>query len=163
MARSGSAQWDLEVRPRLMRIGLWSAAILIVAIHVVVSFLLTIRSSGVIFRTYDRVAVVVLGIIVAGSLLVWTRARVRAGESGVSVRNGLGDRLIPWSDVLGVSFPPGKRWARLELPDDEYIPLVAIQSADKEAAVEAMRTLRILVARYRPPGEKSPATGRSPQ
>lgn len=65
--------------------------------------------------------------------------------------------------MLGVSFPPGKRWARLELPDDEYIPLVAIQSADKEAAVEAMRTLRILVARYRPPGEKSPASGRSPQ
>jgi len=94
--------------------------------------------------------VVVLGIIVAGSLLVWTRARVRAGESGVSVRNGLGDRLIPWSQVLGVSFPPGKRWARLELPDDEYIPLVAIQSADKEAAVAAMRALRELVARYRP-------------
>jgi hypothetical protein len=133
-----------------MRIGLWSAAILIVAIHVVVSFLLTIRSSGVIFRTYDRVAVVVLGIIVAGSMLLWTRARVRAGESGVSVCNGLGDRLIPWSQVVGVSFPPGKRWARLELPDDEYIPLVAIQSADKEDAVAAMRALRALVVRYRP-------------
>ncbi|MEB3023280.1 PH domain-containing protein [[Mycobacterium] crassicus] len=143
-------QWELQVRPRLMRIGLWSAAVLIVAIHVVVSFLLTIRASGVIFRTYDRVAVIVLGIIVAGSLLLFARARVRAGASGVSVRNALGDRLIPWSDVLGVSFPPGKRWARLELPDDEYIPLVAIQSADKESAVEAMRTIRALMARYRP-------------
>jgi len=147
---SGSPQWDLQVRPRLMRIGLWSAAVLIVAIHVVVSFLLTIRSSGVIFRTYDRVAVVVLGIIVAGSLLLFARARVRAGASGVSVRNALGDRLIPWEQVLGVSFPLGKRWARLELPDDEYIPLVAIQSADKERAVQAMRELRALVARYRP-------------
>lgn len=103
-----------------------------------------------IFRTYDRVAVVVLGIIVAGSLLLFARARVRAGASGVSVRNALGDRLIPWAHVLGVSFPVGKRWARLELPDDEYIPLVAIQSADKERAVQAMRELRALVARYRP-------------
>ena len=78
------------------------------------------------------------------------RARVRAGASGVSVCNGLGDRLVPWSQVLGVTFPPGKRWARLELPEDEYIPLVAIQSADKEAAVAAMRTLRELMVRYRP-------------
>ncbi|MGB3335367.1 MAG: PH domain-containing protein [Mycobacterium sp.] len=134
----------------MMRFGVWIVAILIVTIHVVVSVLLTIRASGVIFRTYDRVAVVVLGLIVAGSLLLLTRARVRAGESGVSVRNALGDRLIPWSQVVGVTFPPGKRWARLELPDDEYIPLVAIQSADKEHAVEAMRELRALVARYRP-------------
>lgn len=149
-ASSGSTQWELQVRPRLMRIGLWSAAILIVGIHVAVSFLLTIRASGVIFRTYDRVAVVVLGFIVAGSLLLFARARVRAGESGVSVRNALGDRLIPWSQVVGVSFPRGKRWARLELPDDEYLPLVAIQSADKEHAVAAMRTMRELMARYRP-------------
>lgn len=149
-ASSGPEQWELQVRPRLMRYGLWTVAVLIVAIHVVVSFLLTIRASGVIFRTYDRVAVVVLGIIVAASMLLVTRARVRAGASGVSVRNALGDRLVPWSQVVGVTFPPGKRWARLELPDDEYIPLVAIQSADKEHAVEAMRALRALVARYRP-------------
>lgn len=148
---SPAPHWDLQVRPRMMRYGVWVVASLIVTIHVVVSLLLTIRASGVIFRTYDRVAVIVLGLIVAGALLLLTRARVRAGEAGVSVRNALGDRLIPWSQVLGVTFPPGKRWARLELPDDEYIPLVAIQSADKEHAVEAMRELRALVSRYRPP------------
>lgn len=139
----------------MMRYGVWAVAIAIVTIHVVVSFLLTIRASGVIFRTYDRVAVVVLGLIVAGAMLLLTRARVRVGESGVSVRNALGDRLIPWSQVVGVTFPPGKRWARLELPDDEYIPLVAIQSADKEDAVEAMRAIRALLARYRPPREQT--------
>ncbi|WP_448478096.1 PH domain-containing protein [Mycolicibacter minnesotensis] len=155
MPPAGSPRWDLQVRPRMMRLGVWIVATLIVTIHVVVSVLLTIRASGVIFRTYDRVAVVVLGLIVAGALLLLTRARVRAGESGVSVRNALSDRLIPWSQVVGVSFPPGKRWARLELPDDEYIPLVAIQSADKEHAVEAMRELRALVSRYRPPGEQT--------
>ncbi|BBY35823.1 hypothetical protein BST33_08150 [Mycolicibacter minnesotensis] len=134
----------------MMRYGVWMVATVIVTIHVAVSFLLTIRASGVIFRTYDQVAVVVLGLIIAGALLLLTRARVRAGESGISVRNALSDHLIPWSQVVGVTFPPGKRWARLELPDDEYIPLVAIQSADKEHAVQAMRELRALVARYRP-------------
>ncbi|WP_420108916.1 PH domain-containing protein [Mycolicibacter arupensis] len=147
---SGSSHWELQVRPRMMRYGLWIVATLIVTIHVVVSLLLTIRSSGVIFRTYDQVAVVVLGLIVAGALLLLTRARVRAGEAGISVRNALADRLVPWSQIVGVTFPPGKRWARLELPDDEYIPLVAIQSADKEHAVQAMRELRALLSRYRP-------------
>lgn len=149
-APSGSGQWDLQVRPRLMRYGAWIAAVLIVAIHVVVSLLLTIRASGVIFRTYDRVAVVMLGVIVAGGILLLTRARLRVGPSGMSVRNALGDKLIPWSQVVDVSFPMGKRWARLELPDDEYLPLVAIQSIDKEDAVAAMRSVRALMARYRP-------------
>ncbi|EUA09016.1 hypothetical protein I553_10073 [Mycobacterium xenopi 4042] len=32
------------------------------------------------------------------------------------MRNLLGDRLIPWSQVVGVSFPSGARWARIDLP-----------------------------------------------
>jgi hypothetical protein len=66
------------------------------------------------------------------------------------VRNMLGDRLVPWSDVVGVSFPVGARWARIDLPDDEYIPLMAIQAVDKDRAVEAMDTVRALLTRYRP-------------
>jgi len=52
--------------------------------------------------------------------------------------------------VVGVSFPAGRRWARIDLPDDEYIPLMAIQAVDKERAVDAMDTVRSLLARYRP-------------
>jgi Bacterial PH domain len=66
------------------------------------------------------------------------------------VRNLLGDRLIPWSDTVGVSFPAGSRWARVDLPDDEYIPVMAIQAVDKNRAVDAMDRVRRLLARYRP-------------
>jgi photosystem II stability/assembly factor-like uncharacterized protein len=52
--------------------------------------------------------------------------------------------------VVGVSFPGGSRWARIDLPDDEYVPLMAIQAVDKERAVHAMDTVRALLARYRP-------------
>jgi hypothetical protein len=52
--------------------------------------------------------------------------------------------------VVGVSFPTGARWARIDLPDDEYIPLMAIQAVDKDRAVDAMDTVRTLLARYRP-------------
>ena len=48
------------------------------------------------------------------------------------MRNLFGDRLIPWSDVVDVSFPQGARWARVDLPDDEYIPVMAIQAVDKD-------------------------------
>ena len=66
------------------------------------------------------------------------------------MRNLLGYRLIPWPDVVGVTFPPGARWARVDLPDDEYIPAMAIQAVDKERAVEAMDNVRDLLVRYRP-------------
>lgn len=134
----------------MMRYGAWMGAVVIVAVHIVVSQLVMIRASGVIFRTSDQVSFVALGVILAGVVLLLTRPRVRVGPSGVSVRNVLGDRLIPWSQVRGVTFPRGKRWARLELPHDEYIPLVAIQSVDKEDAVAAMQAMRALAARYRP-------------
>ena len=52
--------------------------------------------------------------------------------------------------MVDVSFPAGARWARIDLPDDEYIPLMAIQAVDKDRAVEAMDTVRTLLTRYRP-------------
>ena len=84
------------------------------------------------------------------SVLLFARPRLRVGAAGVAVRNLFGYRLIPWSDVVGVSFPRGARWARVDLPDDEYIPVMAIQAVDKDRAVEAMDSVRDLLARYRP-------------
>ncbi|HET9875164.1 MAG TPA: PH domain-containing protein [Mycobacterium sp.] len=126
------------------------AAFLIAAAHIVVSFLLKIRPSGVIFQTSDQVAIAGLGIIIAGGVLLFTRPRLRVGAAGVAVRNLFGYRLIPWSQVVGVSFPVSKRWARVDLPDDEYIPVMAIQAVDKQRAVDAMDAVRALVEQYGP-------------
>lgn len=145
--------WDAELRPRLMPRAAWVAAVLIVVIHLVVALLLKVRSSGVIFQAADQIAFVGLGLIVGGAVLLLTRPRLRVGSAGVSVRNLLGDRLIPWSLVVGVSFPAGKRWAQIDLPDDEYLPVMAIQAADHERAVAAMDTVRALVARYATPAK----------
>ena len=73
-----------------------------------------------------------LGVVIAGVVLLFARPRLRVGAAGLSVRNLLGDKLVPWTDVVDVSFPPGARWARVDLPDDEYIPVMAIQAVDKE-------------------------------
>ena len=144
------SDWDLEVRPHLTPYFAYGAAFVIVAAHVTVGLLLKIRSSGVIFQTADQVAIALLGVVIAGVLLLFARPRLRVGAPGVAVRNLFGYRLIPWSDVVDVSFPRGARWARVDLPDDEYIPVMAIQAVDKDRAVEAMDSVRELLARYRP-------------
>jgi len=142
--------WDVVLRPHLTPIFAYTAAFLIAAAHIVVGLLLKIRSSGVIFQTADQVAMALLGLVIAGAVLLFARPRLRVGAAGLSVRNLLGDKLIPWPDVVGVSFPGGSRWARLDLPDDEYIPVMAIQAVDKDRAVAAMDAVRSLLARYRP-------------
>jgi hypothetical protein len=144
------SDWDLDVRPRLTPYYAYGAALVFVAAGVVLGLLLKIRSSGVIFQTADQVAFALLGVIMAGLVLLFARPRLRVGPAGVAVRNLFGYKLIPWSDIVGVSFPRGARWARVDLPDDEYIPVMAIQAVDKERAVDAMDRLRGLLARYRP-------------
>ncbi|OMC42202.1 hypothetical protein A5745_17710 [Mycobacterium sp. IS-2888] len=150
MTPPNSDAWDVELRPHRTPLFAYIAAFLIAAVHIAVGLLLKMKSSGVIFQTSDQVAIAVLGLIIAGGILLFARPRLRVGPPGISVRNLFGYRLIPWSDVVGVSFPAGHRWARVDLPDDEYIPVMAIQAADKDRAVEAMDTVRSLLARYRP-------------
>ncbi len=145
-----ASDWDAQLRPHLTPYVAYGAAFFLAASHVVLGLLLKIKSSGVTFQTADQVAMAGLGFVLAGLALLFARPRLRVGAAGLLVRNLLGDRLVPWSDIVDVSFPVGARWARIDLPDDEYIPLMAIQSVDKERAVDAMDTVRALMKRYRP-------------
>lgn len=143
-------QWDLQVRPHLTPYFAYGAAVVILAAHVAVGFLLKVGSTGVVFQTADQIAIAGLGVVIACAVLLFARPRLRAGQAGLAVRNLLGEKLIAWPDVVDVSFPLGARWARVDLPDDEYIPLMAIQAVDKERAVAAMDAVREVATRYRP-------------
>ncbi len=142
-------RWDVEIRPRLTPYFAYAAAVVILAVHIAIGALLKIASTGVIFQTADQVAFVVLGVVLACAVLLFTRPRLRVGADGVAVRNLLSYRLIPWSDVVDVSFPHVARWARVDLPHDEYVPVLAIQAVDKGRAVEAMDSVRALLERYK--------------
>jgi len=150
MSGSDGDSWDIQVKPYLTPIFAYGAALLILAMHVVVGVLLKQSSTGVIFRTADQVAIAALGAVIAAFVCLFARPRLRAGPSGVAVRNLFGYRLFPWNQVLGVSFHPGARWARLDLPDDEYIAVMAIQAVDKRRAVESMDRVRAVLRRYQP-------------
>lgn len=142
--------WDLEVRPQRVKYVAYAAAFVIIVVHITVGALLKMGATGVIFQTSDQVSMALLGLILAGAVLLPTRSRLRVGPSGIVVRNVLSDKTIAWPDVVGVSFPLGARWARVDLPDDEYVPIMAIQTVDKTRAVDAMDRLRELVVKYRP-------------
>lgn len=150
MTSDEGATWDVQVKPHLTPIFAYGAAALIFAAHVVVGLLLKASSTGVIFQTADQVAIAGLGAVIATFVCLFARPRLRAGPSGVAVRNLFGYRLFPWDEVVGVSFHPGARWARLDLPDDEYIAVMAIQAVDKGRAVESMDRVRAVLRRYQP-------------
>ena len=90
------------------------------------------------FRRGDQAAMIGLGI------LAFTRPRVFADEDGIKIRNVVGGYELPWSVVRAVRFDRHSAWATLELSDDEQVSLHALQAADKEYAVDGVRTLRAL-------------------
>ena len=124
---------------------------LILAAHVAVGVLLKISSTGVIFQTADQVAIALLGVVIAGAVLLFARPRLRVGAAG---RGGAkpvrlqADSVVRRGRTCRSRAVHGGR--RVDLPDDEYIPVMAIQAVDKERAVDAMDRVRGLLARYRP-------------
>lgn len=140
--------WELEVRSKKSARYAIAAAVLLVVAHTTVAILLRVSPTGVYFRTADQIALAGIGFLLAGIALLLTRPRVRVGRSGVAVRNILSERLIEWDLVRGLSFPDGAMWARVDIPDDEFISVMAIQSNDRDHAVAAVRSFRSLEAKY---------------
>jgi Bacterial PH domain len=141
---------SLDVRPRRARWVALALAALLITAFIVVAVLLRRTDTGVYFRTSDQVAMVLLGVLLASGSLLFTRPRLRADADGVYVRNVIGTHRLPWALVQRVSFPEGASWARLELPDDEYLAVMAIQAADRRHAVVAIKHLRELHRRHAP-------------
>jgi PH (Pleckstrin Homology) domain-containing protein len=147
--RSGTAPDVLVLRPHRALVLSVVGAVLIVALFVVVALVLRNSPTGVFFQLADQVSMVVLGLVLAGGLLLLARPRVRADAEGIEVRNVVASRRLPWTEVRKVAFPDGASWARLELPDDEYLPVLAVQAADRGRAVEGITRLRELHAAAR--------------
>lgn len=120
-------------------------AVFLVAVFVVVAALLRGSNTGAIFEVSDQIAMVGIGILLGCGALLFATPRVRADAEGIEVRNVIFlTRRYTWLDVMAISFPDGASFARLELPDDEYMGVLAIQAVDRERAVASVRTLRRL-------------------
>ncbi|KAA2261824.1 PH domain-containing protein [Solihabitans fulvus] len=141
---AAQAEKPLVVRPRRARMVATVSAVVLVVVFVVVALLLKNTSTGVYFRTSDQVAMVGVGLLLAAGAMIFARPMVRADAEGIEVRNVFTVTRYPWTLVRQVSFPDGTPWARLDLPDDEYVAVMAVQAVDRERAVVAVRALREL-------------------
>lgn len=143
-------RWLLIYRPRRSPLYSVIAAAAVVIVHVVIGALLTISDTGAHFQVSDQIAMALIGVVIGGSLLLLCRPRLRVGAEGVGVRNLFSERVFDWSIVEGAWYPDSGTWARLELPEDEHSPIMAIQANDGERAIAAMAEFRELQDRFRP-------------
>ncbi|MFJ4655493.1 PH domain-containing protein [Nocardia sp. NPDC088792] len=146
--KTDAAQWDLEVRPLRSIRNARITAVVLAAIFIFGGIVLRHGSTGVNFRISDQIGLIIFGLLLGGSALLFTRPRVRVGPRGVEVRNVVGESFYEWKDIRGISFADKKSWPRLELVYDEYAPVMAIRTNDKLRAVEAMNRFRELGAKY---------------
>jgi hypothetical protein len=137
-------QPGFQSRPWRIRFVATGLAIVFIVVFTVVAILLRSEWTGAYFQTSDQVAMIGIGLVLAGAVLLLVRARVRADSSGVEIRNLIGVRRFEWDEVEHVSFPDGASFARLELPDDEYVTILAIPAIDGARSVAAIRELRRL-------------------
>ncbi|TCO48985.1 PH domain-containing protein [Actinocrispum wychmicini] len=140
------SQQVFQCRPFKVRFVAIGLAVVFVVVFTLVAILLRSEWTGAYFQASDQYAMIGIGLVLAGAALLLVRPRVRADIECVEVRNVLGARRFSWGEVEHVSFPDGAAWARLELPDDEYVTILAIPAVDGTRSVAAIRELRRLKA-----------------
>ena len=137
----------VRVRPHRIRLVCWVAAVVVVIVFTGVATSLRgpIGQGAATFQAGDQWAMIGLGVLVALGVLSLTRPRVVADTERIKIRNVIGGYELPWEVVRAVRFERGAPWATLELQDDEVVAVMAVQAADKERAVVAVRALRALL------------------
>lgn len=141
----------VEHRPqKLRRIALSLAVVTVVAFGAIALLLPHGQELSHRVAVGDQLAFFGIGLLLATGVVTLTRFRVQADESGIWVRNVLGERYFPWGVVVGIDIPRGSTWAQLELHDDEVIGLLAVQTSDGDAAVETVLALRRLLKASQP-------------
>lgn len=136
----------------MSRVG-YASAVFVLAVFVMTALLMRRDNAGAHFAGTDQVATVVIGVILAGLLLMPTRPRLLADREAVRLRSFLGGwRVVPWELVVRVEFPHNVRFARLVLPGEETLAIYAVQRMDKQQAIDTMRQLRALFAATHPVG-----------
>jgi hypothetical protein len=148
------------LRPRKIRRVCFVLAPVVVLVFALLATLLS-GSTGegtAVFQRGDQVAMVVLGLLAAAAILLFTRPKVTADTDHIKIQNVLGGYDLPWAIVRRIRFDRGNPWVSLELEDDDVIAVMAVQAADKEHAVAGVRALRALLAAHRAAAADAPAS-----
>ncbi|MEU8795084.1 PH domain-containing protein [Streptomyces sp. NPDC048643] len=127
-------------RPSRTRAVLLGAGAAILVVITTVAMLLEQLSPG------ERLSFILTAALLFGVLLLLSRPKVVADETGVTVVNIAGRRRLDWAEILRVNLRPGDPWVFLDLSDGTSLPVLGIQPGiAKRRAIEDARSLRALV------------------
>jgi hypothetical protein len=126
-------------RPSRTRAVLLTAGAAIFVVITTVAMLLEQLSPG------ERLSFVFTAALLFGVLLLLSRPKVVADETGVTVVNITSRRHLDWAEILQVNLRPGDPWVFLDLSDGTSLPALGIQPGiAKQRAIEDARALRAL-------------------
>ncbi|MFG3170751.1 PH domain-containing protein [Streptomyces sp. NPDC048200] len=127
-------------RPARTRAVLLGAGAAILVVITTVAMLLEQLGPG------ERLSFILTAALLFGVLLLLSRPKVVADETGVTVVNIAGRRRLHWAEILRVNLRPGDPWVFLDLSDGTSLPVLGIQPGiARRRAIEDARTLRALV------------------
>ncbi|WKD59231.1 PH domain-containing protein [Corynebacterium caspium] len=143
--------WEFVASSRTMKRIAIIWVIIVMIVHIFMGLVVGIGYTGAAVTTIDKWAFIGIGLVISVVCYIGlSRPRIRANSDGVEVRNFIGTRFYPWTVIYGLSFPRGSRMARLELPEFEFMPVWALQAADRNQIVEKITAFRALEAKYMP-------------
>ncbi|MVO87381.1 PH domain-containing protein [Streptomyces sp. p1417] len=138
-APSAPPALPVTFRPARTRAVLLTAGVMILVVLAVIAMLLPNLSPG------ERTSFVFTGALLLGVLVLLSRPKVVADESGVTVVNIATSRRLEWAEIVRVNLRPGDPWVFLDLTDGTSLPALGIQPGiARQRAVSDARALRAL-------------------
>ncbi|MFA7768639.1 PH domain-containing protein [Streptomyces sp. NPDC048723] len=93
----------------------------------------------------ERISFVFTAVLLSSVLVLLSRPKVVADETGVTVVNLTNTRRLEWAQILRVNLRPGDPWVFLDLSDGTSLPALGIQPGiAKQQAIGDARALRAL-------------------
>lgn len=140
---------NVAARPHRLTWVCRGVALLVLVLFGLVAVGLGLGESPGRFRLTDQLAMFGIGVLIAGVVLLFTRSRIEADATGITVVNLLSTKRLPWQVVRGIRLDDRSSWAMLDLQDDETVALLAVQTGDGDRAIDAVLGLRSLLAASR--------------
>ncbi|WP_274555923.1 PH domain-containing protein [Streptomyces spiramyceticus] len=139
MSQSELPALPVTFRPTRTRAVLLTVGVAMFAVITAVALMLETLSAG------ERVSFIFTAVLLFGVLLLLSRPKVVADETGVTVVNLTTTRRLEWAQILQVNLRPGDAWVFLDLSDGTSLPALGIQPGiAKEQAIRDARALRAL-------------------
>ncbi|MEO5310629.1 PH domain-containing protein [Corynebacterium sp. c24Ua_83] len=147
---SDKENWELEVSSPFLKKLAWILVVLIMTVHIFMAIVVAVGDTGVTVTKADQWGFIGIGLVFSFVALSLLRPHVKVNSEGVEVRNIVNGQFYPWEIIHGLSFPQEAKWARLELPDFEFVPMMALNIYDKQLIAQRVEDFRQLEDRYMP-------------